>query len=283
VKTTVAALCAVLSLGQTARPTFTSSVDGVRVDVLVTDNGRPVTGLTTADFELRDNGVRQEVSLESQRDLPLGVVLTLDFSASLRPADLEALRRAGRSLIDALVPGDSAALLTFSHRVVRQVPLTTALDKVRAGLDVAPVRGHTSLADAALAALLLGDADGGRTLVVVFSDGVDTSSYQAPEVVVETARRVNGVVYAVWAGDGDTGFLRDLTRATGGRVIDIGKAGDPGPAFLEILNEFRSRYLLTYTPAGAGAGAGGWHALDVRVTRRGARVDARPGYFSATP
>lgn len=280
-KASVAVLCAVLSLGQAARPTFTSGVDGVRVDVLVTENGRPVTGLATADFDLRDNGVRQDVTLENQRDLPLGVVLTLDFSASLRPADLDALRRAGRSLVDALAPGDSAALVTFSHRVVRQVPLTTALDDVRAGLDVAPVRGHTSLADAALAALLLGDADGGRTLVVVFSDGVDTSSYQPPEVVVETARRVNGVVYAVWAGDGDTGFLRDLTRATGGRVIDIGTAGDPGPAFLEILNEFRSRYLLTYTPAGTGTG--GWHALDVRVARRGARVDARPGYFSATP
>jgi VWFA-related protein len=280
-KTTLAALCALLSLGQSARPTFSSGVEGVRVDVLVTENGRPVAGLTTADFALRDNGVPQIVALESQRDLPLGVVLTLDFSASLKPADLDALRLAGRSLVDALAPGDSAALLTFSHRVMRQVPLTRNLDDVRAGLDVTPARGHTSLADAALAALLLGDADGGRTLVVVFSDGVDTSSYQSPEVVVETARRVNGVVYAVWAGDGDTGFLRDLSRATGGRVIDIGTAGNPGPAFLEILNEFRSRYLLTYTPAGVAAG--GWHALDVRVARRGARVDARPGYFSATP
>jgi VWFA-related protein len=221
------------------------------------------------------------VSLENQRDLPVGVVLTLDFSTSLAADDLAALRRAGRSLLDGLAPGDSAALLTFSHRVVRQVPLTRELDDVRAGLDVTPARGHTSLADAALAALLLGDADGGRTLVVLFSDGVDTSSYQRPEVVVETARRVNGVVYAVWAGDGDIGFLDDLTKATGGRVIDIGKAGDPGPAFVAILNEFRSRYLLTYTPAGVPAG--GWHVLDVRVGRRDAKVDARPGYFSATP
>ena len=280
-RTLGAVLCAVLSVGQTARPTFTSGVEGVRIDVLVTEGGRPVSGLTAADFELRDSGVRQTVTLEDQRDLPVAVVLTLDLSASLEPATLEALRRAGRSMLDALVPGDAAALLTFSHRVVQEVPLTEALDRVRAGLNVTPTRGDTSLADAALAALLLGDAGGGRTLIVLFSDGVDTASFQRQEVVVETARRVNGVVYAVWAGDGDTGFLRDLTLATGGRVLDISRAGGPGPAFLQILSEFRSRYLLTFTPTGVAPG--GWHPLDVRVQRRGWRLEARPGYFSATP
>jgi hypothetical protein len=99
--------------------------------------------------------------------------------------------------------------------------------------------------------------------------------------VIETAQRVNGIVYAVWAGEGDARFLRDLTRATGGRLLEIGRGSDPGPAFLEILREFRSRYLLTYTPTGVPAG--GWHPLEVRVTRRGARVDTRPGYFAARP
>jgi hypothetical protein len=58
VRTLAAVICAALSVGQTAKPNFTSGVEGVRVDVLVTDHGRPLTGLTAADFELRDNGVR---------------------------------------------------------------------------------------------------------------------------------------------------------------------------------------------------------------------------------
>lgn len=274
-------LAAAVVAGHAQEPLFRSRIEGVRVDVLVTENGRPVTGLTAADFVLRDAGVAQTVALIGQQDLPLGVVLTIDLSASLKPPALAALRRAGHALVDALRADDTAALLTFNHRVTEQVAPTRELSRVRAALDAAPPGGDTSLADAALAALLRGDASGGRTLVVLFSDGVDTASFQTAEVVLETARRVNGVVYGVWAGDGDPRFLRDLTRATGGRLIDIGEGGDPGPAFLQALAEFRSRYLLTYEPAGVPAG--GWHPLDVRVLRRGARVEARPGYFSARP
>ena len=43
-------------------PTFGRRVDSVRVDVLVTDKGAPMTGLTSADFEVTDNGVAQEVT-----------------------------------------------------------------------------------------------------------------------------------------------------------------------------------------------------------------------------
>ena len=64
--------------------TFTSRIDAVRVDVLVTENGRPVQGLTPDDFEVLDNGVRQRVDLASFEQIPLNVVLALDMSASLQ-------------------------------------------------------------------------------------------------------------------------------------------------------------------------------------------------------
>ena len=87
----------------------------MRVDVLVTENGRPVQGLTPADFEVLDNGVRQKVDLASFEQIPLNVVLALDMSASLQGLRLGHLQTAGRTVLDGLKPGDRAALVAFSH------------------------------------------------------------------------------------------------------------------------------------------------------------------------
>lgn len=265
--------------GSAQSPLFTSRVDGVRVDVLVTERGRPIAGLRPADFDVLDNGVPQAIDLADLGDVPVNVVLTLDVSASVDGPKLEALKRAGGALIGALADADRAALVTFNRVVIRQVPLTRDIDDLRTALEGAESWGDTALVDASLGAMLLGDTDAGRTLVVIFSDGVDTASSSRPELVIETARRVNGVVYAVSSSEETPAFLRDLTAATGGRVLDIGEAGDPGPAFLEILQEFRLRYVMTFTPTGVTAG--GWHRLDVRVKRPGTRAQHRAGYFSA--
>lgn len=274
----VLALALALAPRATAQePVFRGAVDGVRIDALVTDNGRPVAGLGPTDFEVRDNGVLQEVDLVSLGDVPLSVVLALDLSASVSGERLTRLVRAGSAVLDALVPADRAALVTFNRAVVEQVPLTTSRDAVRRALEAAAPEGNTALNDAALAALLVGDVDASRTLVVIFSDGVDTASFSRAEQVLATAGRVNGVVYAVATSD-ESPFLTDLTRATGGRVLTIGRRDDPGAAFLEILREFRRRYVLTYTPRDVEAG--GWHSLDIKVRRPGVKVQGRAGYVS---
>jgi VWFA-related protein len=260
-------------------PSFRARVDGVRIDVLVTENGRPMTSLTASDFEVRDNGVPQTIDLVSVGDVGVSVVLALDLSASVKGPRLVTLRRAGHALIGALAAADAAALVTFDRAAVRQVPLTTARDNLRAALDAATADGYTALIDATQAALLMGATDAGRTLAMIFSDGVDTTSYTAASVAIDTARRANSVVYAVSTSDDATRFLRDVTGATGGRVIEIEGDDDPTPAFLEILQEFRRRYVITFTPADGAAS--GWHRLEVRVARGNARVRARPGYVLA--
>jgi VWFA-related protein len=256
-------------------------VDGVRLDVLVTQGSVPLAGLGAADFEVRDNGVVQAIDLVNLGDVPVNVVLTLDTSDSVKGGKLVDLQRAGRALLGALSKGDSAALVTFNEAVMHRVPLTEDVERVRRGLVSADAWGETALVDASLAAMLLGDTDAGRTLVVLFSDGVDPASCVEPELVLQTARRVTGVVYGVSSAREDRPFLKDVAAATGGRVIDISGTGDPGPAFLEILQEFRRRYVITFTPVGVQPG--GWHKLDVRVKRPNSRVQARAGYFSAKP
>jgi VWFA-related protein len=261
-----------------AQTVFTSRIEAVRVDVLVTDNGRPVQGLTPADFEILDNGVKQRVDLASFEEIPLNVVLALDMSASLQGLRLGHLQTASRTVLDGLKMGDRAALVSFSHVVNPRGGLSEDLDRVRAALDQAQGEGLTSLVDAIHAGIMIGESDVGRSLLILFSDGVDTSSWLSAESVLDTAQRSDVVVYSVEIGEGRASFTRDLSELTGGRLIAIESTRDLSSTFVRILEEFRMRYLISYSPEGV-SGAG-WHRLDVRVKGRGLTVKARPGYFA---
>ena len=81
--------------GAQQSPAFSSKVEAVRVDVLVTDNGQAIRGLGPADFEVLDNGVPQDVTLVSFDEIPLNVILALDMSDSVAGERLEQLRGAG--------------------------------------------------------------------------------------------------------------------------------------------------------------------------------------------
>jgi VWFA-related protein len=260
-----------------AQTTFTSRIEAVRVDVLVTENGRPVQGLAPADFEVLDNGIRQKVDLASFEQIPLNVVLALDMSGSLQGLRLGHLQTAGRTVLDGLKEGDRVALVGFSHLVMPR-GLTEDFDNVRAALDQAQGAGLTSLVDASHVGMMLGESDVGRSLLILFSDGVDTSSWLSAASVLDTARRSDVVVYAVEIGGARASFTRDLSEVTGGRLIAIESTKDLSATFVRILEEFRMRYLISYSPEGV-SGAG-WHRLDVRVKGRSATVKARPGYFA---
>src|SRR5687767_10937437 len=87
---------------------FVAKAAPVRVDVLVTDNGTAVTGLTAADFEVTDNGVIQQIDLIEFDKLPLNVILALDMSASTTGERLLHLRLAARAVLGGLGPTDRA-------------------------------------------------------------------------------------------------------------------------------------------------------------------------------
>lgn len=269
-------LAATTALAQT---TFTSRIDAVRVDVLVTENGRPVPSLTPADFEVLDNGVPQTIDLASFEEIPLNVVLALDMSASLQGLRLGHLQVASRTVLNELKPGDRAALVAFSHLVSPGHGLTEDVDRIRASLEQAQGAGLTSLIDASHAGMLLGESDVGRSLLILFSDGVDTASWLSADSVLETARRGDVVVYAVEIGGRRAGFTRDLSEVTGGRLISVESTKDLSATFTGILEEFRMRYLISYSPQAVSAE--GWHRLEVRARGRGLTVKARPGYFAA--
>ena len=270
-------LCSAALTAQTQSPTFSARVEAVRVDALVTDRGQPVLGLTPADFEILDNGVPQQVDLVSYEQIPLNVVLALDMSGSVAGDRLDHLRDAGGTLLSALTREDQAALVTFSNAVTLAARLTTDVATVREALDRAAGVGNTALVDGAYAGIIVGESDVGRALLIVFSDGLDTVSWLTPEIVIDTAKRSDVVIYGLAVGRGKPEFLRELTSLTGGRLFEVDKTANLSAIFLEVLKEFRQRYLLSYTPRAVATD--GWHRLEVRVKRR-ATVKARPGYLA---
>ena len=273
----LAALLGTPAAAQT--PAFSTHVDAVRVDVLVTTQGQIVRGLQPADFEVLDDGVPQRVDLVTFERLPLNIVLVLDVSDSVAGQRLADLRAAGLALVNQLAVEDEAALVTFSHAVTINAPLTTVRGRVRAALEGAEGHGRTSLIDATHAAMIVGESGSGRSLLIVFSDGLDTSSWLSADAVLTTARRADVVIYGVFAGGRDKAeFTRELASLTGGALIEVASTRDLAATFVGILEEFRQRYVISYTPRGVATT--GWHRLDVRLKGRRATVRARPGYLA---
>jgi Ca-activated chloride channel family protein len=282
-RVTAALACLVGSGAATAAgqeiPTFSAGVEAIRLDVLVTNGDRVVVGLSAADFEVRDDGVLQDVVLVDTESLPTNVILALDTSGSVAGEPLEHLRRAGHALLGRLMPEDLAGLVTFSHEVTLREGLTRDVDRLRRALGVVEPRGETALVDGSYAAMMLGETDAGRDLLIVFSDGVDTSSWLRESQALEAARRCDVVVYGVSVrGTVEPDFLGRLTRITGGSLFEVESTRDLSSAFVDVFHEFRSRYLLSYTPQGVSGD--GWHRIDVKVKGRRGAARVRSGYLA---
>jgi VWFA-related protein len=263
-------------------PTFSSGVDTVRLDVSVRQGGRAVRGLVADDFDIVDNGVRQTVTFVSLENTPINVVLALDMSGSVQGARLAQLQQAGQRVAGMLEPGDTAALVSFSDRATIAADLTADRQILMAALRRPTPGTDTALVDAAHAAMVLGSSTStaavGRPLVIVFSDGVDTASFLPPSLVLDAARRLGPVVYAVTSPMSEPDpFLEDLVRLTGGRRVGADSPDRLSDAFAEALTESRQRYLIGYSPTGVERG--GWHELTVRVRGNRGDVRARPGYL----
>jgi VWFA-related protein len=290
-------------------PRFESAVESVYVDAFVTRKGKPVGGLTAQNFEVLDNGVRQDIRLVSLDLVPVAVFLVFDTSYSVAGPALGHLRAAGHAVLDGLRPGERAALVTFNHEVVVRVPPTDDLARVRSVLDVIRGQGSTALYDAAYAGLVLPDR-GARSVIVLFSDGEDNASWLGPEEVRAVAARSDVLLQAVGVDDtisvsvpektsragalppgGRMRYRASVKRApsprvaelqriaesTGGRFWTAEKTERLEKTFLRMLEELRSRYLLVFEPTGVERA--GEHRLDVRLKGTKGHVRSRTSYY----
>jgi VWFA-related protein len=291
--------CVLTLVWQAPQPRFRSGVSVVEVDVSVTRGNVPVTGLIAENFTVSDNGVAQQITSVTLDRLPLNVLLVLDTSTSLAGEKLAHLTDAARQLVRSLRPGDRVALVTFSQAVAVPVPVTGDLTRIdRALSDITP-EGATAINDALHVALQLRPLDRGRSLVLVFSDGQDNSSWIESAALADEVRRTGVVLHAVELRDvasvpppqtdprriamgvatGRPSILGPLAAASGGRVWSARSSKDLRDLFTRALEEMRARYLLTFTPSGVTPE--GWHELKVALRNARGDVTARPAYFVA--
>jgi len=225
---------------------------------------------------VRDNGVVQKVDFVGFDEVPINLVLTFDVSGSVTGRKLEDLRSAGHAIVDQLRAGDRAAMISFTQTVSPNHALSANFSLVRSMLDARPQGGQTSLLDATFAGLISGLADNGRSLLLVFTDGVDTASWLEPGSLIEAAKLGDVVVFGVSAGRLRAPILKTLAETTGGEMFEVRSTNELRATFVQLINEYRQRYLVAYSPTGLGTG---WHTVDISVSKRGARIHARPGYL----
>lgn len=285
-----AALTTLVAVAGIAAPqpqVFRSRTDAVTVNVSVRDGNRAVSGLGIDDFELRDNGVVQDVSDLTTERLPLDLTVSIDLSGSVSARQLDQLRRALRDVSDSLQPRDSCTVAAFTRRIVETN--TSRARFCEAILEQPETRttADTALFDAALVTLVHATTSDRRAVGILLTDGLENVSFFDAATLLDAATHTDLVLHVI-ASPGSSlkpsesanwRALTSVARSTGGRVIMLREGANVGSAFLRALEEFRSSYVLRYVPTGVTTA--GWHELTVKVVRPGASrytVTARAGY-----
>jgi Ca-activated chloride channel family protein len=272
------------------QPIFKASVRTVPVYATVLDaSGRLVPDLNQADFTVIDNGKPADIALFSSEPQPFTAIVMLDTSASMT-ANLKLLNRAAEQFLLRLLPVDRAQVGAFNDKIQLSGTFTNDRDELIASLDNLYFGNPTRLNDAIGASLDALQGVDGRRVVLVFTDGEDTSSRTKFGTVLDRARDEEVMVYSIGleseyfngvrvVRSKPSRDLRKISEETGGGYFELEKTVDLAPTFSRVATELRSQYLIAFTP---GALDGKVHKLEVRVNRQGMTVRARKSYLAAT-
>ncbi len=251
-------------------------------------SGRLVPDLDRADFTVLDDGKPVELTQFSNATQPFTAVVMLDTSASMT-ANLELLNQAAEQFLLRLLPVDRAQVGAFNDKIQLSGRFTSNRDELVRALDDLQFGNPTRLNDAIATSLDALENIDGRRVVLVFTDGEDTSSKLRFGTVQDRARDEEVMVYAIGLESEyfngqriqrsrPSRDLRKIADETGGGYFELKKNDQLAPTFTRVAQELRSQYLLGFAPATLDNKI---HKLDVRA-RQGMTVRARKSYL-ATP
>jgi Ca-activated chloride channel homolog len=269
----------------------------VRMLVTVKDaSGQLIGSLNKSDFTVYDNGVRQDIALfDRETEQPLSVAMLVDTSASTgieKSYEVDSVSRFLRVLLTEGNPDDTVSLYTFDWQVSQRSNYTRRFAQVDTILRQLKSTGGTSLYDAIYFVSRDLEYRGGRHVVVLVTDGGDTTSTYDFHQALESAQLADATLYPVLvvpitndAGRnvGGEHALATLAVGTGGRVFTPGLGAELDRAFDDILRELRTQYLIGFYPKDVPPTKDRFHTLKVTlapaVSSRGLRVTTRSGYY----
>ena len=281
-----------LGLGATLaaqQPTFRASTQVVSVFATVTDaQNRLVPELTKDDFTVLDNDKPQELLVFQSENQPITVVVMLDTSGSMT-GSIALLKAAAEQFVARLLPDDKAAVGAFNDKIELSASFSNDRDGLITEIRDLDFGNGTRLYDAINESLNQLRGIDGRRVVLVFTDGDDTSSRVGRGTVMDRARAEEVMIYAIGLQseffDGarvvrskpDSG-LRRLADETGGGYFELKQTNDLGPTFTRVAQELHSQYVLGFE---AQQLDGKVHKLTVKMKQVGMTARARRSYLAS--
>ena len=295
---------------QTPQGTFRTESRSVAVYVTVSDPaGQLVPDLTEEDFEVYDNGKKQDITLFDNGVQPITVIMMLDRSGSMIQ-NFRLVRNAAEQFVGLLMPGDKARIGSFANRI--QVDPREFTGSQRDLIEILRTQlqepGPTPLWNAinvGITSLLHQD---GRRVVLVFTDGIDHpmgSNNISFRDVAKNAEEQDVMVFAIGlagregsmgrrgggltgSGIGSFGTRQDdeptvdkglprIAAMTGGGYYELRTPANLGAAFKRIADELHKQYALAFTPQKLD---GKTHHLEVRIKRPELVARARKTYVA---
>lgn len=292
-----------------------TDVELVSVPIIVTrENNSYVSDLTKDQVIIEDNGRVQAIEYFDKDEVSsttvkkgvnpntaISIALLADVSGS-QQYSLEKQRQAAKDFVDRFMrEGDKTAVVAFSHRktvlqnfssdkdlvgqAIEQIQYKNPI-AINAAVEVEPTDGGTSLYDTVCdIASRLNASENKRRVIILLTDGEDTTSRTSLKQAIDAARLAQVNVYVIGVRgqgrDGATSIrereMRQLCESTGGRYfLTTLKEGRPEikASLDEIAQELRSQYIIYYYPEPA---TDGLHTIKVKINRRDGqfKVDQR--------
>jgi Ca-activated chloride channel homolog len=272
-----------------AQRVFRSGVDLATMAVTVTDKrGNLVTDLGKDDFEIFEDGKRQSIEFFANGDGDAAPVMHLglmvDASGSMQN-DMKLAQGAAIKFLNMLPEAEDITLVDFDTQVrITQYPqrdFARLVERIRQR----KADGYTALYDALGTYLDGADAQEGRKVMVMYTDGGDTRSALSLSETLELLKASNVTVYAIGLIDNTGSYrgqmqmtLRRFAETTGGQAFFPAAMKDVESAYEKVLAEIKGQYHLGYQSSNAQTN-GEWRKVEIKVKRPDVRIRARNGYF----
>ncbi|HWE84174.1 MAG TPA: VWA domain-containing protein [Terracidiphilus sp.] len=276
---------------------FRTDVEEVSLNATVLDSsGHLVQNLTQNDFQVFEDGAKQNIISFQHTDTPVSIGLVIDNSGSMsrkRPA----VNKSALDLIEVSNPQDEAFVVNFSDEAFIDQDFTSTVDKLREGMAHVESRGGTALYDAVVASAdkLAADAHRPKQVLIIITDGEDNASTLNLEQTIRRVQALSGPeIYTIGLLFGDEMSRAEVRHAR--RALEMLSTETGGIAFFpksmeqvdeiaaEVARDIRSQYTIGYHSTKP-TSQPGFRRVQLTADQNGRKLNVRTrtGYFPSSP